>query len=114
MSPGREHGPWAMVFASSLELGSGGRRAEVAWFLGRKVGVPVVADYLRILDWTGRQLAPGKRGRISPEAPAILATIDHDGTRWATRVTAFGSGWHRAAGSAQDLVVWPSGWDSSG
>ncbi len=63
------------------------------------------ADYLRILDWTGRQLAPGKRGRISPEAPAILAMIDHDGTRWAARVTAFGSGWHRAAGSAQDLVA---------
>ena len=63
------------------------------------------ADYLQILDWTGRQLAPGKRGRITPDAPAILATIDHDETRWATRVAAFGNGWHRAAGSAQDLIV---------
>ena len=63
------------------------------------------ADYLHILDWTGRQLAPGKRGRIAPEAPAILANIDHDATRWATRVAAFGSGWHRAAGSAQDLIA---------
>ena len=62
------------------------------------------ADYLHILDWTGRQLAPGKRGRIAPEAPATLATIDHDATRWARRVAAFGSGWHRAAGSAQDLI----------
>jgi hypothetical protein len=62
------------------------------------------ADYLHILDWTGRQLAPGKRGRIAPEAPAILTSIDHDETRWATRVAAFGSGWHRAAGSAQDLI----------
>jgi hypothetical protein len=63
------------------------------------------ADYLHILDWTGRQLAPGKRGRIAPEAPAILTSIDHDETRWATRVAAFGSGWHRAAGSAQDLIA---------
>ena len=63
------------------------------------------ADYLQILDWTGRQLASGKRGRIAPDAPAILATIDHDEARWVTRVAAFGSGWHRAAGSAQDMVA---------
>ncbi|MFD0726687.1 hypothetical protein [Lysobacter brunescens] len=63
------------------------------------------ADYLHILDWTGRQLAPGKRGRISPDAPAVLANIDRDGTRWTTRVAAFNSGWHRAAGSAQDLIA---------
>jgi hypothetical protein len=63
------------------------------------------ADYLHILDWTGRQLSPGKCGRISPDAPTALATIDRDCTRWTTRVAAFGSGWHRAAGSAQDLIA---------
>ena len=63
------------------------------------------ADYLHILDWTGRQLTPGKRGRISPDAPTILATIDRDGRRWTTRVAAFGGGWHRAVGSAQDLLA---------
>jgi hypothetical protein len=63
------------------------------------------ADYLHILDWTGRQLTPGKRGRIAPEAPTILTTIDHDEMRWATRVAAFGNGWHRAVGSAQDLIA---------
>ena len=63
------------------------------------------ADYLHILDWTGRQLASGKRGRIKRNAPAILDVIDHGATRWAARVGAFGSGWHRAAGSAQDLIA---------
>lgn len=63
------------------------------------------ADYLQILDWTGRQLAPGKRGRITGNAPAILEVIDHGAARWAARVGAFGSGWHRAAGSAQDLIA---------
>jgi hypothetical protein len=63
------------------------------------------ADYLHILDWTGRRLASGKRGRIAPDAPAILATIDRDVMRWATRVAAFGNGWHRAVGSAQDLIA---------
>jgi hypothetical protein len=47
----------------------------------------------------------GCPGLSAPEAPAILTTIDHDETRWATRVAAFGSGWHRAAGSAQDLIA---------
>lgn len=63
------------------------------------------ADYLQILDWTGRQLAPGKRGRIKRNATAILDIIDHGATRWAARVGAFGSGWHRVAGSAQDLIA---------
>ena len=63
------------------------------------------ADYLHILDWTGRQLAPGKRGRVAQGAPSILSTIDRDETRWSNRVAAFGSGWHRAAGSAQDLIA---------
>jgi hypothetical protein len=61
-------------------------------------------DYLQLLDWTGRTLAPGKRGRIAPSAPAIVSIIDRDPTRWTTRVAAFGSGWSRAAGSAQDLI----------
>jgi hypothetical protein len=63
------------------------------------------AEYLQILDWTGRQLAPGKRGRISPHASAILKAMDHDAKRWVTRVAAFGSGWYRVAGSAQDLIA---------
>lgn len=68
------------------------------------VGVSV-ADYLQLLDWTGRTLAPGKRGRIAENAPAVLSVIDRSAHRWATRVAAFGSGWARAAGSAQDLVA---------
>jgi hypothetical protein len=63
------------------------------------------ADYLQILDWTGRALAPGKRGRIAHDAPVILSVIDHDAGRWAQRVGGFGNGWGRVAGSAQDLMA---------
>lgn len=63
------------------------------------------ADYLQILDWTGRQLMPGKRGRIAGKAPSALAGIDHDSQRWTTRVAAFGSGWYRVVGTAQDLTA---------
>ena len=63
------------------------------------------ADYLQLLDWTGRSLVPGKRGRIGQDAPGILSVIDQDATRWVNRVEGFGSGWSRAAGSAQDLIA---------
>jgi hypothetical protein len=63
------------------------------------------ADYLQVLEWTGRKLAPGKRGRITANVPAVLSVIDRDPDRWANRVAAFGSGWARAAGSAQDLIA---------
>jgi hypothetical protein len=62
------------------------------------------ADYLAILDWTGCLLAPGKRGKIVHRAPTILSRIDTP-ARWATRVRGYGSGWARAAGSAQDLMA---------
>jgi REP element-mobilizing transposase RayT len=64
-----------------------------------------VADYLQVLEWTGRMLAPGKRGRITADAPALLTVIDRDADRWTTRVRGFGKGWARAAGSAQDLIA---------
>lgn len=64
-----------------------------------------VADYLQILDWTGRALAPGKRGQIAQDAPAILSVIDRDPNRWTRRVDGFGNGWARAVGTAQDLIA---------
>ena len=62
------------------------------------------ADYLQLLDWTGRQLAPGKRGRIIGVPPACLHEIDADPRRWTTRVRGIGSGYWRAVGSAEQLV----------
>lgn len=63
------------------------------------------ADYLQILDWTGRALAPGKRGRIARDVPAILSVIDRDAERWTQRVGGFGNGWVRVAGSVEDLIA---------
>mgnify|MGYP002780007220 CR=1 FL=1 len=62
------------------------------------------ADYLQLLDWTGRQLAPGKRGRIIGEAPTCLHGLDRTPERWTTRVQAIGSGYWRVVGSAEQLV----------
>jgi REP element-mobilizing transposase RayT len=63
------------------------------------------ADYLQLLDWTGRVLAAGKRGQIAESAPGILEIIDQNAERWTTRVAAFGNGWARAVGRTQDLIA---------
>lgn len=63
------------------------------------------ADYLQIVDWTGRVLVPGKCGVIAAPAPALLSTIDRTPERWTMRVCGYGSGWMRVAGSAQDLIA---------
>ena len=62
------------------------------------------ADYLQLLDWTGRQLAPGKRGRITDDAPPCLRGIDLSPERWTSRVRGVGSGYWRAIGSAEQLI----------
>jgi hypothetical protein len=63
------------------------------------------ADYLQLLDWNGRTLAPDKRGRIAQDAPAIVSIIDHNPACWTTRVSAYGNGWARAVGFVQNLIA---------
>ena len=79
--------------------------------LGPILGVPrpalamSTADYLHLLDWTGRALAPGKKGRISGDAPAALRRFESDPARWTTRVRGIGSGYWRVVGSAEALIA---------
>ncbi len=72
-------------------------------------GVPLVAclpltDYLQLVDWTGRQLAPGKRGVIRGPAPACLRSLGANHQRWADEVRGVNSRYWRAVGSAQALT----------
>jgi hypothetical protein len=64
------------------------------------------ADYLTLLDWTGRKLAPGKRGRLAAGTPDILLGLIGDTPdRWTTRVRGIGNGYWRAVGTAEDLLI---------
>ena len=63
------------------------------------------ADYLRLLEWTGRQLAPGKKGRIATNILSVLQTLEHRPGRWTTRVKAIGSGYWRVIGEVDDLIA---------
>jgi hypothetical protein len=55
-------------------------------------------DYLRILDWTGRQVRRDKRGAIPNELAPILERLGMSAEFWLDTVTNFGRWFHRAAG----------------
>ena len=62
------------------------------------------AGYLELLDWTGRQLHPGKRGVITGPPPKALARLGCGESQWPRQVKAVGSDFHRAVGSVQSLL----------
>jgi len=61
-------------------------------------------DYLELVDHTGRQIHPGKRGAISGPPPAALARIGYTADRWQRQILAVGSRYFRAIGAA-DLLI---------
>lgn len=46
-------------------------------------------EYLRLLDWTGRQLYPGKRGQIVADAAPILERLEISPELWLQLVNQF-------------------------
>ncbi len=56
------------------------------------------ADYLDLLDWTGRQLANGKRGRIPDKVIPILKRMSLDRNAWCDLVGNFGKRFFHVAG----------------
>ena len=62
------------------------------------------ADYLALLEWTGRQLHPGKRGSIPKDAPSCLRAMEQEPQRWAVRVKSVGSGYWRVIGGLEDMI----------
>jgi REP element-mobilizing transposase RayT len=41
-----------------------------------------LSDYIELIDWSGRQIRPDKRGSISDNAPAILARLGIEQGNW--------------------------------
>lgn len=75
------------------------RRASNKGFLSMSL-----AEYLRILDWTGRQVRSEKRGAIPQDLDPILERIGVSREFWFETVTNFGRLFHRAAGRVSLLV----------
>ncbi len=61
-------------------------------------------DYLELVDYTGRQIHPGKRGAITGSPPVALSRIGYTTDRWQRQVLAVGSGYFRAIGAAEVLI----------
>lgn len=61
------------------------------------------ADYIRLVDWAGRKLHPGKRGAIANDAPPAL-NQRIDTVAWLGMVKGIESRFCRAIGSAQALL----------
>lgn len=55
-------------------------------------------EYLQLLEWTGRQLVPGKRGSLPKQLQPILQRIGILPTGWVEVVGKFGRSFHRVAG----------------
>lgn len=63
-------------------------------------------EYVRLLDWTGRQVRHGKCGAIPAKLQPILKRFGLQAESWLSVVTQWGRWFHRAAGRADRLTTW--------
>jgi hypothetical protein len=61
------------------------------------------AEYLNLLDWTGRQLREGKRGTIPQDLAPILERLQIDGEGWFQLIGQFRRLFRRAAGRPHSM-----------
>ena len=75
------------------------RRPSAKGFLSMSL-----AQYLELLDWTGRQLNKAKRGSIPRHLAPILTRIGIDSNSWCDVVQKFGKLFKRVAGTTASLT----------
>jgi len=64
----------------------------------------LAAQYLELVDWTGRSLHPGQRGIIPARTPAILERLTMRPRQWLLQVPATESRYCRAIGRVDALI----------
>ena len=62
-------------------------------------------DYLSLLDWTGRQSRPDKRGSIPDHLAPILSRLNIRASSWLETVSNYGRWFRRAAGRSDHLLA---------
>ena len=80
-------------------LAEDARRASSKGFLNLSLNF-----YLDLLDWTGRNLALGKRGAIPDHLEPILKRVGIASSSWCDLIEQFGRLFKRAVGSPQSLA----------
>jgi hypothetical protein len=59
------------------------------------------AEYIQLLDWTARQIVPGKRGSTPAEAPPIFERLKLRSETWCELVANFGVYFSLVAGQPE-------------
>jgi hypothetical protein len=84
--------------------------APLAPFIGGGGGDPTeaglpfeLADYLALVDWTGRQWRDDKRGAIGPSVPRLLTRLNVNETGWIDIVHHFQGQFHDVVGPAEAI-----------
>jgi hypothetical protein len=62
-----------------------------------------LADYLRLVDWTGRSIRADKRGSIDAALPSILHRLNIDAAAWESAMQPNGNVFGRAMGKLNHL-----------
>ena len=72
----------------------------------KSFNVPLMteAEYIALVDFTGRELHPGKRGVIKADEPPALRKLGLDKNHWTMKVKGFGSNYWRIVGSLEELL----------
>ena len=62
------------------------------------------AQYIQLVDYTGRQIRPDKRGAIAASQPPALRRLGLDPAHWTGQVKGIGSAYWRIVGSVEAMV----------
>jgi len=62
------------------------------------------ADYLQLVDYSGRLIHPAKRGAIKETEPKALTKLGLDPNHWSAKVEGIGSGYWRVVAEVEDLI----------
>jgi REP element-mobilizing transposase RayT len=72
--------------------------------IGQSVLALTNAQYIELVDWSGRQMYPGKRGRIKAGEPEALARIGVTRQRWTHDLKGLNDGYSNVVGTAKELI----------
>ena len=83
-----------------------GRSRWLLDFGGKESPFPGVDEeyYTSLVEWTGRTIREDKPGYIPVELKSVLDRYGLDAAAWAENVEAYGSLFHRIAGSAERML----------
>lgn len=62
-------------------------------------------EYATLVDWSGRQLHPGKRGAVCEETPDIITRLNLRRNQWLIQIPATESYFWRAIGSVESMCA---------